>query len=143
VSKQKRTLFELTTEELQTAVETGKFPDDLTWEGLEDHPMFATLFRHRHNPSKLASSLLKERGISPSRGVSYKPTIPAEVRLKKLELREKEIALAEKRLTKYTELHKMLSEVKKDVNMLLKVTTKLVEYLKEKELNETNHVQRK
>ena len=215
----KRSLLDLTAEELQQVVLTGVLPETVTFEGLEAHPEFAKLFRLRHSPSSLAKSILSLKGVkmpdaeqerkrkdqeaflqeqehkrkerenkreeqrqeqerkrqerecrrkeqrqeqerkSEERknkrmereqaqerkererecrrqertSKAYTPVIPQEFRQKKLELKEKELKLAEQRLVRYTEIHQMLTDLQRGMNIALKSLAGILRCLRDGE----------
>ena len=140
-----KNLFDLTAEELQECLEKGQLPDDVTWEGVEDHPLFPDLFRKRHNANALIKLLAKAKGISlkPQTGVAPRPklptqiqyqgAVPLELRRQKIQLKQKELELKEQKQTLQTEMYHRICDIQGDVIKVLTTLVKLIKVLKKEE----------
>ena len=143
-----KNLLDLTAEELKECLEKGKLPSDVTWEGVEDHPLFPDLFRKRHNANALIKLLAKAKGISlkPKTEVAPKPkvaprpklptqiqyqgVVPLELRRQKLQLKQKELELKEQKQTLQTEMYHRICDIQGDVIKVLTTLVKLIKVLK-------------
>ena len=140
-----KNLLDLTAEELKECLEKGKLPDDITWEGVEDHPLFPDLFRKRHDANALIKLLAKAKGISlkPQTGVAPRPklptqiqyqgAVPLELRRQKIQLKQKELELKEQKQTLQTEMYHRICDIQGDVIKVLTTLVKLIKVLKKEE----------
>jgi hypothetical protein len=115
-----RSYLDLTPEECVKAFETGSFPEDVTFEGV-DFAANPRLFRHRDNPKNLAAELLRIAGHAPPKSgrtgkVQYIPATSTEERQKKLELKEREISLREIKAHNQTEMFQIVKDIRQDVS---------------------------
>ena len=140
-----KNLLDLTVEELKECLEKGKLPDDITWEGVEDHPLFPDLFRKRHDANALIKLLAKAKGISlkpktevaprpklPTQ-IQYQGVVPLELRRQKLQLKQKELELKEQKQTLQTEMYHRICDIQGDVIKVLTTLVKLIKVLKKEE----------
>lgn len=61
ISVEGRSLFDLSTEELEQIIATEQFPEGVNLTGIDEQDGFEKLFRYRSNPKMLAKILIKKR----------------------------------------------------------------------------------
>lgn len=126
-------LLELNIEELTRLKETGIAPDAvIDYEGIQQHPSFAKIFAHRAKPEKIVDILLKDKlkaqhsqaGQAPS---TYQPVVSEDVRLRRLELKEKELEIKQ---TRNLTLTKRLNSFENELKELRAQQKIIVDFLK-------------
>jgi hypothetical protein len=109
-------ILDLSMKELEALLQKDIFPSEISFEGLEEHPSFNRLFKHRNNPKLLATLILKER---------IRSTISdsSSIKDRRLLLKEKELELKERKgetiSTQIKELKQLLFLISKKLDVLI------------------------
>lgn len=124
-----KSIFSLNVEELMEIVASNQFPHNVDLKGIETHPKLDLLFKHRNSPKLFAQTLLGDKGVKPTSSTSsaktYQPTIPASLREKKLELKEKELQLQQAKQLRQTQMWERIQ----DIDSRLKEMEKKINYI--------------
>lgn len=115
-----KSFLDLSNEELEEVINTGKFPDGVDLTSIVQDP---NLYKFIKRPYKLAKEVLRRKGA----GSGYSPSQKTqELKEKALLLKEKQIELQLKKIAKQTEFYGMLQTMNKSILSLREEVSKVV-----------------
>ncbi len=125
-----RKLLDLPPDVLIEMFNTGKMPDDVNWVGVEDSPLFEKIFKKRHDTKAIAAIILREihgKDLTPNKpqNVTYQGSITAEQRQQSLDIKERELALKEKKNLNATLMWEYIQDIKTEITPMAKTVAAL------------------
>lgn len=95
-----KSIFKLSFPELEQIVESGQFPDNINFEGMDSHPKAKSLYNLRTNPSRFANLLVQDFLADTELKVKARDKVQKKKERDELRAKQKELKTQEEDLTR-------------------------------------------